>query len=226
MKALLLIGLLLAFTAPVFAAEETPSLEEQLRALELPSNQAPAGLTKERLYVIQERYLPLRLKLELSVGAALNVSGNSFLNTQQVEGGLRFHLNDRWSLGLTYAMVSNKFTAAADRLLDTEGIIPDLAYAKSRSDATIGYNVFYGKLRLSADQVFYFDQYVALGAGIMQLSRGNSTAAVADAGFAFWLGKWGSARIGVKDYYYNEPKRSGNEMTHNLHPHLDIGYLF
>jgi outer membrane beta-barrel protein len=210
----------------VYATPATDaSLEDQLQALDV-ANQAPAATSKEVLYAVQSRYLPLTHKNEFSVGGGLNLTGDSFVLSEQAEVGYRFHFNDRWAVGLNYALVANQLSSAADRFRSSEGIVPDVPYAKSRTDLLAEYNVFYGKFRYSVDRVFYFDQYIAAGPGFVEMNTGTVGAAVADVGFAFWLSRWGSARIGLKDYYYEEVYRSGTSPTHNLHAHLDIGYLF
>ena len=224
MKILIQIVLTFMGTIALASSGTQASLEDQLKSLDMP-NQAPASISREKFYSIQDRYLPLTHKNEFSVGVAANLTGDSFLVTRQMELGYRFHFNNSWSLGLSHAFVSNQFTSAATQLVDSDGIIPDLPYAKTRTDLMATYNVFYGKFRLSQEQVFYFDQYISAGPGMIQLNTGASGAAVADIGFAFWLGKWGSTRLGLKDYYYNEPLRSGTTPSHNLHAHLDIGYL-
>ncbi len=104
--------------------------------------------------------------------------------------------------------------------------VPDVPYASTRADAMLEYHVFYGKFRWSVETVSYFDQYIGLGAGQVEMNTGTEISYVGDIGFAFWLGKWGSARIGLKDYYYKEQYRAGASMEHNLHAHLDMGYLF
>jgi len=221
---LLLIASTLALSFSALASEAP--LEEQLKAVELPGNQAPTSVSKEKLYVYQTRYLPLRHKSEVSLGFGQNLTGPSFFTTRQFEVGYRFHLNDTWSLGFEQSFVSNDLTSDGQRLFTQDHIVPDMAYARQRSELTAGYNVFYGKLRFSADSVLYFDQYIALGGGIMMMNTGNLGAAVGDVGFAFWLGQWGSARIGFKDYFFNEPSRSSSFPSNNLHAHLDLGYIF
>ena len=201
------------------------SLENQLKALDA-GNQAPAAANREKLYAVQARFLPLRFKSEFTVGGASNLTGDSFLRTQQLEMAYYFHLNDRWSLAFSHAWVDNKFKSDTDNLKTKDGAIPDVPYAITRSDLTVEYNVFYGKFRWSTDSVSYFDQYLALGPGQVEQNTGSTMAAVADVGFACWLGQWGSARLGLKDYYYKEQYSSGATMTQNIHAHLDLGYIF
>lgn len=202
------------------------SLEEQLKTLDA-GNTIPVGANREKMYAVQARYLPLRWKSEFTVGAASNVTGDSFIKTNQLEAGYRLHINDRWAAGFQYAWVDNQLKSSEVGAVKTNnGALPDVPYAKSRADLTAEFNTFYGKFRWTAETVSYFDQYIALGAAQIEQNTGTSTGYVGDLGFAFWMGKWGSARVGMKDYYYREDYRSGPLWTHNLHAHLDLGYLF
>src|ERR1700735_3405415 len=75
-----------------------PNLEDQLKALDA-ENKAPVGANREKMYAVQTRYLPLKFKTEATVGGAYNLTGDSFLRTEQFEVGLRFHFSDRWAIG-------------------------------------------------------------------------------------------------------------------------------
>ncbi len=219
--------LVLGSASPAAHADEgMVSLEDQLQGLALPGNQAPVQMSTERLYAVQTRYAPLKFVHELSIGGGRNFTGDSFMVSQELNLNYRFHLNDRWSLGLGGAYVFNELSSGGKRLLASEGLLPDVAYAKIKADLSLGYNVFYGKFRLSMDQVFYFDQYVSLGAGIVKLSTSQQTGAVADAGMVFWLGRGGSVRVGIKDYVYNEKRAQSSGVAQNLIGHLDVGFLF
>ena len=204
----------------------TQSLEDQLQGLAIPANQLPIPGSSEKMYVIQNRYNPLGMRSELALGVGKNFTNDSFLVSNEVSLAYRFFLSDRWNLGLAGSYVFNDFTDTAAQLKKSEGRIPDAAFAKSKADLSLGYNLFYGKFRLSMDQVFYFDQYIALGAGLVQQSKATTPAGTFDIGFAFWFGKNLSARLGGKSWIYNE-KRSASSATHNnLIGHFDLGYLF
>lgn len=207
------------------ATPPTPSLEDQLRILQLPENQAPSNVTAEKLYAVQTRYSPLASRGELGLGVARNLTVDSFLSSGEISGKYRFHFNDRWSLGISGSYTFNSLSGAGQRLLELNQLLPDVSYVKGRSDLTAGFNVFYGKFRLSLDQVFYFDQYVELGAGRVWLDRGDSTAAVVDAGFAFWAGRSASVRFGLRNYLFQEQRRLSSGLTDHLLAHLDIGMM-
>jgi outer membrane beta-barrel protein len=207
------------------AAPKKTSLEDQLKAMDF-ANQAPIGESRESLYAIQARYLPLKWKSEVTMGAATNLTPDSFLTSEQFEIGYRIHFNDSWSLGVANAWVNNRLKSEATTIQTRDGAIPEVPFASTRTDLMLEYNVFYGKFRWSTTSVSYFDVYVAGGPGVVRQNTGTVGAGVADLGFVFWVSQWGSVRMGLKDYYYNETFRSDTSPSSNLHAHLDLGYLF
>lgn len=168
----------------------------------------------------------------MSLGGGNNFSTNSFLNSQSIDGNFRFYLSERWYLGLGGSFVFNNFTSGGEWIVNEVQRIPDVAVTKFRTDLQLGYNLFYGKFRLTMDKVFYFDQYVALGPGLVIFDRNfnpaavNKPAIVADVGFAFWFGRNLSFRLGVKDYIFNEQRITSSGWVNNLSGYLQAGYVF
>jgi hypothetical protein len=96
---------------------------------------------------------------------------------------------------------------------------------KTRFDALLGFNLFYGKFRMNMDNVFYFDQYVAIGPGLVTTQYDSAMAAVADIGFALNFGNNWTARLGAKSDLYNEKLSATKSLAYHLLGHVDIGYL-
>jgi len=209
------------------AATEDVSLEEELGRLNMPANVAPLGVSSEQLYSIQSRYAPLRYRSEVSLGGSRNFNADSFIASNEIDLNYRFHLGDRWSIAAGAAFGSNSLTAAGKRLLTVDGIAPDTAPVKSRSELTAGFNAFYGKFRVSMEKVLYFDQYFSLGASRTVMDSGAvSFGPTAEAGFVFWMGKRGSVRLSIKDHYYKQKRRLGSGMINDVMGGLTVGYLF
>lgn len=218
-----------AAETPAVAPEPaTKSLEDQLSDLETPGNQAPAGVTSERLYAVQNRFAPLRHRHEFNLGGAGNFSANAFLNSRSIEGAYRFYLSDRWYLDLAGSFVFNDFTREGEWVQKTFNRPPDVAVVKYRADLGLGYHLFYGKLRFTMDHVVYFDQYVALGPGliVLDMAGGNKPAGVLNAGIAFWFGQNFSLRLGMKDYIFNEQRQISSSWVNNFVGYLQAGYVF
>ena len=216
-----------ALSARASTSAASPTLEDDINSLKLPDSATPQAnnVSTEKLYSFQTRYSPLGSRSEFDIQAARNFSGDSFLSTNQLGLAYRIHLSDRVNLALDGAYVFNGLTDSANRLYEVEKILPDVAYVHYRGDLMVGYNLFYGKIRPGIDSNVYFDQYIALGGGAARLDTGTVPEAVADVGFAFWLGKSGSFRFGFKDYYFQETRRLSQSNTHNLTGYVGIGIL-
>jgi outer membrane beta-barrel protein len=224
--ALLALFITLPLLAAVPETEQPKSLEEELSALGTPGNEAPAGVTGEKLYAVQNRFVSLRRRVEIGLGAGNNFSADSFQVSRNLDASLRFYLSDRWFLGLSGSYVFNQFTSGGEFVINEANRVPDVAVTKYRADLQLGYNLFYGKFRLSMDSVFYFDQYVAVGPGLVGLITGDRWSAALDAGFAFWFGKNVSLRVGVKDHIFNEQRLLSSGLTNNFIGYFQAGYVF
>lgn len=211
-------------------ANEEPTLDQQLEALSVPTNQALPGVSEEALYSVQSRYVSLRHRHEFALGAGRNFNSDSFVTSNNIDASYRFYLSDRWYLALDGSYVFNDWSSGADRLISSDGTtnstLADVAFARYRADLMAGYHLFYGKFRLSMDQVFYFDQYVALGPGYVDMVLGNQFGAVAEAGFVFWFGRSTSLRFSVKDYFIKEMRTKSQSWAHNIIGGLQVGYVF
>jgi outer membrane beta-barrel protein len=163
--------------------------------------------------------------VELGAHVGHNLTENGYMDSSQLGAGTRFHFSNRWNVGVDGSLVFNKLSAPGNRLLKEEGLIPDYAYTISRFDATAGFNTFYGKMRFDMDQVIYFDQYVTLGAGLVRQNTALARAAVSDIGFAFWIGKQGVVRLGVKNYLFKEVRQLSSSVVHHGLLHLDVNFL-
>ncbi len=201
------------------------SLETELKQLDV-KDAVPSSKLTERIYAVQSRATPLALRVELGLALAENFGGSGFLASDQWSGEAQFHITDRWAFAAAYSQVSNKFTGAAKNLEERSGFLPDIDYAKSRMEARILYNVFYGKFRFTRNQALSFDQYIGLGAAQNDLRSGTVTGPLGDIGFAFWFGQHMSIRLGMKDYYYRENRALSQGYSHNVHGYLQTGYIF
>jgi outer membrane beta-barrel protein len=216
--------LVLVLTAgPVFSAED---LEQKLEGLSLPNNQAPARKYDENLYSVQSRFVPLNLASELKLAGAMNFTADSYVDSRELSLAYRFHINDRWHLTGSGSYVFNSLSTAGKKLRDLERIIPDAAWVKYRAELLGGFNLFYGKFRLNMDRVFYLDQYVAMGPGLITTNKANAMAGVGDIGLVFWMGRRLSVQVGVKEYFYKQKRELSSSFVNDVVGHFDVGFLF
>lgn len=223
MKVVALIALMFSF--PLFA-EEVSDLEKKLDALNIPDDKVTPVLSEDKLFVVNTRYSSLVNRHELSLMGANNFTADSHLSTQSAGLAYRYHINSKWSLGLRYNRYSNELTTAGQRLFDDKKLLPDTDFAFNSQELFVNYNTIYGKLRWSEETVVYFDQYIALGGGKMELASGKTNLAFLDLGFAFWLGKHMSTRVGFKNEFFKQTQLNGEVNKYNGMGYLELGYLF
>lgn len=227
MKYLLLLSLL--FASSTFANDEAKTeraLDKKLDDLLIPDDKVTPVLSQDKFYVVNTRYSSLINRHEFTLQGAHNFTADSHLDVKQAALSYRYHLNSKWSFGLRYNRYTNELTSAGQKLLDDKQIVPDQDFAYNSQEIFATYNTIYGKLRWSADTVVYFDQYISLGAGQIELASGKTNHGMLDLGLAFWLGKNASMRVGLKNEFYNQQQLSGERFMHNAMGYLEIGYLF
>ncbi|MBL7716679.1 MAG: outer membrane beta-barrel domain-containing protein [Bdellovibrionales bacterium] len=208
------------------SAPAQPSLEDQLSTLSLPPNEAPLPMSSEKLYSVQTRFVDPTLRLEVSANGGTRLSGDSFLRSQEVGGSLRFYVTDRIYLQGAYAKVYNQLTSTGKQFLADENRLPDSAYASQRVDGMLGYNLFYGKFRLSMNSTMYFDHYISLGGGSVQMATGWTPSYVGETGLQLWAGKNMTFRLGIKDYFYKETRLLSSSYEHNITGLISVGWIF
>jgi len=222
MKQLLIVTLALISLTALAA---TSPLEAELDGLAVPLDKAMVSTANDKLYSIQSRLSPLTNRHELGFIGGKNLNQDGTVDSTQWGGLYRYHINGKWGLGLNHFRMNNELSAAGKKLVNQQNVIPDRDYIKSQTDLVGEYNLFYGKMRLDLDQVVYFDQFWNAGVGQIELGRGTATAMIIDAGFAFWMGKMMSARIGLKNDFYKEQNLNGDTNVHNMIGYLSLGVL-
>lgn len=223
MKYLSLISGLILFSTLSLAEDD---LINKLDALNIPSDKVTPLLSEDQLESVNERYSHLNRRHELTLSGANNFTADSHLETRQIGASYRFHINSRWSVGYRYQEYENKLSSAGEKLFDEEKLLPDTDFAIKSNDAFVNFNTIYGKLRLTEKQIVYFDQYIALGYGNIDLASGETNFYHLDLGFSFWIGENFSSRIGLKNEFYRQSRLIESENVHNGMGYLEIGYLF
>jgi outer membrane beta-barrel protein len=117
-------------------------------------------------------------------------------------------------------------SASGEQLVQQEHHAPDVSYPKYKGHFLIGFNTLYGKIRTSMDSNAYFDQYIAVGPGMLWTDKGNSPSGILDIGLAFWMKKWGSMRFGVMNELFKEKRMESAALTHHIIGHIDFGFMF
>ena len=209
-------------------ANTNEGVERELESLQLPESTAGSFVAEEKLYSVQSRHASLNKRFELSLAGLEQFTDTGFIASREVALGVRYYFNSRWSLGGSYSYAFNELTEATDNFFALEGVLPKVAYTKSRVDATARYLLFYGKFRLSMDRVLYFDHYISLGPSLNVLDTGSYAGVAAETGIMFWLGQNWNVLFGVKNYSFFKDRLGGDdqEFVNQAKIYLSAGFLF
>ena len=204
-----------------------PTLTQQLNQLSVPANEVPGPVDMEKLYSVQDRYVPVKGRFEVNTQAGQKVTDTGFISTKEVGLGIRYYFSSHWSLGANYTFAFNEFGSATNSLFKKEGILPEVPYLINRSELSLRFMPFYGKFRLSMDKVLYFDHFISIGPSMLTFDTGSTIGAMAETGFVFWFGKNWNALMGIKGYFYNKISSSGEtEFSQHAVMNFSVGYLF
>lgn len=214
------------FAFAAVCASASDALEKKLELLNVPDDKVTPLIERDKLYVVNTRYSSLDKRHEVSLMGANNFNSDSHILSRQASLAYRFHWNQKWSAGLRYSSYFNELSDPGKTLFKEREILPDNDYAKSSKDAFVSYNTMYGKLRFSKDTLVYFDQYVSLGYGKVELASTEENVYLADLGFAFWIGRNMSARLGLRNEFYIQNRLTGDQSVHNAMGYVSFGYMF
>lgn len=202
-------------------------LTKKLDELRVPDDKVSPMISQDKLYIVNKRYSSLVNRHELSFAGLNNLTSVSHIDNTALSGLYRYHVNSTFSVGIRYTDYYNKLTPAGEKLYREEKILPDTDFALKSTSAFVGFNTFYGKMRLTEKSIVYFDQYINLGYGNVELARNGSQKLInIDLGFVFWGGKNFSTRIGLNNEFYSQRKVSGLSNVHNAMGYIELGYLF
>lgn len=179
----------------------------------------------ERLYAVHSRHNDVTHRVELGLGGGYMINSDDYIRSRQIDLNVRYYWSPRWFTSVSGAYASNVMSTAGERLYEHFSIIPDAAYVKYRAEIQMGYNLFYGKFRMTSDRIFYFDQYIAVGPGIVNLNTGTPVSGTADIGIAGWMGDSFSLRLGIKNYVYYQTRQLSEGMTTDMVGYLQMGCL-
>lgn len=237
MKSVAIFFLLLSSVS--FAQTQKKSLKNQFESLG--DNQIIAERVKnldsqQKVRVVQNRIVDRNLRLELGLGYGFVGGGDSYVNTQDLNGLAEFHLTPRWSLGVRHQKSYNKLTAEGRNQYDkaltaqkqdvgSNQTFVGLDYPLEATYATLSFYPIYGKLNLFDLSVAHFDVYAIAGYGRMKLSSGESNATTGGGGVGVWLSQRFSTRFELRYQSFKDLIGTENRNQSSFEGMASIGFL-
>lgn len=220
------LSLMLLGGGAVAAENDASELTSELKSLETGGF---GTVRNEKLYVVQDRHVDLTNALTVMAGVGKDMNSNIYLKTDETTFAARYHFNNFIFAQLDGAQVNSALTESGERIWRNDGIYPDTSFVQRRYGAAMGLNLMYGKVRVTKNFVFYFDQFLTLGMGRIEQSNGLTSSKdptlTAEAGISFGLGSWASLIFGARDTYFEEKRRSSSSKVHQVVAYSGLGVL-
>lgn len=233
-----LIGLSLLFFLLFIGDLSAESLKDEMNSLGLNSSlsQKAYKLSKSSRYrVVQKRIVDRNLRFELGLSGAMIFGGDSYYTTSLKGLDVIFHINPKWSVGLSHYEFVNNLTKEGLRTVESalsnfennELNVSLINFDEPQSANFLNLNWYpiYGKLNLFDKSVSHFDIYTILGLGQMQLKRGLKEAFTTGLGVGMWWTKHFSSRLEARYTTYQDQVGSDMRRLHTAGFFISLGLL-
>lgn len=187
------------------------------------AQEADAEENERGIHVIQQRPFLQALRLELlpEFGYTVNDTLHHYL---QVGGTLRFHITEELSIAGNYGHYFASKNSTFEQIEEEFSLFPERSFIKWFAGGEISYIPIYGKFILLGLSTVHWNLALNLGAGVTR-TFADDPLFTATLGFSvrFFITKWLTFNLGLRDHIYNEPFRRGDRIMNNLVLHTGFG---
>jgi outer membrane beta-barrel protein len=165
--------------------------------------------------VIQRR--PFLRRQRVEVGPFVGTNVNDALVSLFVAGGsLNYHLTEVMSVGVNGGYSLGTETDLFDRVIEDYELFPQISKIKWYATLNFQYAFIYGKFALFNTWIIPWDTYALLGAGFTQTELDGHLTLSAGIGQRYFMNRWFTLNLELRDNIYNENYPAGSEIVNNL----------
>lgn len=165
--------------------------------------------------VIQRRPFLRRNRVEVAPFLGTNV--NDALTSAFVAGGsLNYHLTEVMAIGFNGGYSLGTETDLFDRVIEDYELFPQVSQVKWYGTLNFEYAFIYGKFALFNTWIIPWDTYALLGAGFTQTQLDGHLTISVGMGQRYFMNRWFTLNIELRDNIYNENYPAGSEIVNNL----------
>lgn len=210
-----------------------------------PTNTFAKPLTKDRVDVFQLKSITKKQRHEFTPQFALTLN-DPFVQTITLGLSYAFHLNEGLAFELTGRFAFSSITPLIEQMRTSgdkailrpngggsadDEFNPALSFPQVYASGSLVWSPFVGKFTLGA-AIVDMNIYLLAGAGYVMSNRANQQQHLPSAnfgiGFRFFLAKWLSLRIDVRDVIYGQQLQTlsrpeVNMLVHNVFVNIGFG---
>jgi outer membrane beta-barrel protein len=220
---------LLALAPPALAAPHQPGVDGALAE--------DIQVLADVIRVIQQRPLLRANRVEVQTLFGLGLSDTMFRHMAPVLN-LRFHIDERWSVGASGAyyfpdthghdIPLSSTSTIFEAVTDTFEVFPEKAVIEWSAGVDTSFIPIDGKFALFNSHILYFDFYLLAGGGVLQTSRSGSLkpAGMVGLGWRLTFNRWLALTVEFRDHLYMENYNAGDEFVNHVMFQTGLSWWF
>ena len=165
--------------------------------------------------VIQRRPFLRRGRVEFSPSIGTNIN-DSLVNAFLAGASLNYHLTEVMAVGAYGGVSLGSETDLFDQVIEDYGLFAQIAQVQWYGGLHFQYAPVYGKFALFNTWIIPWDIYALLGAGYTKTELAGHPTLSAGAGSRFFMNRWFTLNVELRDHIYNEDYPGGSELVNNL----------
>ena len=178
----------------------------------------------DNIRVIQRRPFLRTKRVELAPMIGTNVN-DPLINFFVATLSINYFLSEVLSLGVSGTYSLGQETDLFDKVINDYALFPEISKVLWSATLDFQYIFIYGKFAMFNKWIFPWDLYGVLGAGATQTELAIHPTLAAGIGQRYFMSKWLSLNIEVRDNVYNEDYQSGSQIVNNLLVTMGVSFF-
>ncbi len=173
--------------------------------------------------VIQRRPFLRTKRLELAPFLGTNIN-DSLVNVAVAGTSANYYLSEVLGIGFQGAWSLGTETDLFDKVINDYALFPEVSKLQWYATLDFSYVFVYGKFALFNTWIIPWDMYGVLGAGAAQTELGTHPMLAAGIGQRYFMNRWFTVNLELRDGIYSEDYPGGSELVNNLMWTLGVSF--
>jgi outer membrane beta-barrel protein len=205
------------FSGMDFGAEEVQKSNIKAKKAEVADQQL--------IRVLQRRPFLRKKRYEFSPEMS-SLINDSLVGGVSIGGRVAYHLSEIVAVSIGGAATLSSETALFEQVIEDYAVFPEVSKVLWRANADYQYAFLYGKFALLNRWIIAWDTVASLGLGALQTELAIHPTFTAGIGQRFFMTKWFTVNVGIKDFMYLEDYAAGGELVNHLVVTGGVSFFF
>lgn len=177
--------------------------------------EAAKAAENQLIRVIQRKPFLRRNRVEFAPYIGTNVN-DALVNAFLAGGSLNYHLTEDMAFGVYGGVSLGSETDLFDQVISDYALFAQVSQVQWYGGLQFQYAPIYGKFALFNTWIIPWDVFATLGLGWTKTQLDGHVTLSAGGGSRFFMSRWFTLNVELRDYIYNEDYPGGSELVNNL----------